>query len=72
MNFYRFISPEDKTIIVLEGLSGKPLPELCREYCITEFQYRRWRKHFLLHSPRVFDWDFEGLCRNRAKIRSAI
>jgi hypothetical protein len=72
MNFYRFISPQDKTIIVLEGLSGKPLKEICREYRITEIQYRRWRKHFLLHSPRVFDWDFEDLCRNHAKMGPAI
>jgi len=72
VNCYRFLSTQDKTIIVLEGLAGKSLQEICREYNITEIQYRRWRKLFLQHSPRVFDWDFEDLCQNRAIMRPAI
>lgn len=63
MSFYRFLDSQTKTIIVLEGLAGRPLQEICREYSIREEQYRCWRKVFLQNSPRVFDWDFEDCCQ---------
>lgn len=62
MSIRRFFDSQTKTIIVLEGLAGRPVREICREYKIGEEQYRCWRKVFLQHSPRVFDWDFEDRC----------
>jgi len=68
MSFCRFFDSKTKTIIVLEGLAGRPLQEICREYNIREEQYRCWRKIFLQHSPRVFDPDFEDLCRGGGRV----
>jgi transposase-like protein len=36
-----------KTKIVLEGLSGKPVSEICNEYGIHQNQYYIWRDKFL-------------------------
>lgn len=55
MDFYRFFDSTTKAIIVLEGLSGRPVPEICQEYRIREEQYRCWMKFFLQNSPKVFD-----------------
>jgi len=36
-----------KTNIVLEGLSGRPVSEICNEYGIHQNQYYLWRDKFL-------------------------
>ncbi len=36
-----------KTKIVLEGLSGLSVSEICSEYGIQQTQYYRWRDQFL-------------------------
>ncbi|MEZ4601105.1 MAG: helix-turn-helix domain-containing protein [Syntrophotaleaceae bacterium] len=57
MNCYRLLSSQTKAIIVLEGLAGRAAKDICREYNITESQYRRWRQLFLRLSPQVFEWN---------------
>lgn len=37
--------------IVLEGLKGQPLTDLCRKYRIREVQYYEWRDQFLAKLP---------------------
>jgi len=44
-----------KTKIVLEGLSGRPVSEICNEYGIHQNQYYTWRDKFL---SEVFGWSF--------------
>lgn len=34
---------EEKLAIVLDGLKGVPMTEICREYGISEAQYYKWR-----------------------------
>jgi len=34
---------EEKLAIVLDGLKGVPVAEICREYGISETQYYKWR-----------------------------
>ncbi|MDD4456027.1 MAG: hypothetical protein PHC98_00395 [Syntrophotalea acetylenica] len=51
----RLIDPLTKTIIVLEGLSGRPLAEICEEYNIREEHYTVWRKYFLANAPKIFE-----------------
>ncbi|MCH8028489.1 MAG: transposase [Candidatus Dadabacteria bacterium] len=36
-----------KTKVVLEGLSGLSVSEICSEYGIQQNQYYRWRDQFL-------------------------
>ncbi len=44
-----------KTKIVLEGLSGRPVSEICNAYEIHQNQYYNWRDKFLSEAHRAFD-----------------
>ncbi len=44
-----------KTKIVLEGLSGRPVSEICNEYGIHQNQYYIWRDKFLSEAHKAFD-----------------
>src|SRR5262245_65236370 len=44
-----------KAMIVLEGLKGKPVAELCAEHQISQAQYYQWRDQFLAHAPKAFE-----------------
>lgn len=44
-----------KAMIVLEGLKGKPVAELCTEHQISQAQYYQWRDHFLAHASKAFE-----------------
>jgi len=49
-----------KAKIVLEGLSGKAVSELCSQYQISQNQYYQWRDKFLAESHRAFDGKVSG------------
>jgi len=44
-----------KSKIVLEGLSGRPVSEICNEYGIHQNQYYIWRDKFLSEAHKAFD-----------------
>jgi transposase-like protein len=44
-----------KAMIVLEGLKGKPVAEMCTEHQISQAQYYQWRDQFLAHAPKAFE-----------------
>jgi transposase-like protein len=44
-----------KSKIVLEGLSGKPVSEICNEYGIYQNQYYNWWDQFLNEAHSVFE-----------------
>jgi len=44
-----------KTRIVLEGISGRPVSEICNEYEIHQNQYYTWRDKFLSEAHRAFE-----------------
>jgi transposase-like protein len=44
-----------KAMIVLEGLKGKPVAELCNEHQISQSQYDQWRDQFLAHAAHAFE-----------------
>ena len=41
--------------IVLEGLQGKPVAELCNEYPIGQSQYDQWRDQLLANASKAFE-----------------
>jgi transposase-like protein len=47
--------PEQKALIVLEGLKGRPIGELCAEHEISQAQYYQWRDLFLANAARAFE-----------------
>ena len=44
-----------KTKIVLEGLSGRPVSEICNDYGIHQNQFYIWRDKFLSEAHKAFD-----------------
>jgi len=44
-----------KAMIVIEGLRGKPVAELCTEHQISQAQDYQWRDPFLAHAPKAFE-----------------
>lgn len=43
-----------KAKIVIEGLSGRPVGDLCAEYRIRPSQYYKWRDHLVQNCRCVF------------------
>jgi len=60
-----------KTKIVLEGLKGRSVSELCSEYQISQNQYYLWRDRFLSESHRAFENDCHPGRERRLKSRIA-
>lgn len=56
-----------KTRIVLEGLSGRPVSEICNEYEINQNQYYSWRDRFLSEAHRAFESRKDGGEVNRLR-----
>ena len=44
-----------KALIVLEGLKGKPVAEICNEHQISQSQYYQWRDQFLANAADAFE-----------------
>ena len=42
-------------MIVLQGLKGKSVTEICNEHQIGQAQYYQWRDQFLANAPKAFD-----------------
>ena len=56
MNERRRFSPEEKMMIVLEGINGTiEKSELCRKYQITTMMFYNWKEKLLENSAIVFD-----------------
>jgi transposase-like protein len=44
-----------KAMIVMEGLKGKPVAELCTEHQISQSLCYQWRDQFLAHAAKAFE-----------------
>ena len=67
--------PKTKSMIVLQGLKGKPLAELCAEHQITQAQYYQWREQFLANMHQVFmtdDRKEKALTRENVRLKKII
>jgi transposase-like protein len=42
-------------MIVMEGLKGKPVAELCTEHQISQPLHYQWRDQFLAHAAPAFE-----------------
>ena len=43
-----------KATVVLQGLKGKPVADICTEHQISQAQYYQWREQFLKKMPELF------------------
>jgi transposase-like protein len=48
-------SPEKKALIVIQGLKGTPVSEICNEHQISQAQYYQWRDQFLSNASKTFE-----------------
>ena len=46
--------PKTKATIVLQGLKGKPVADICIEHQISQAQYYQWRDQFMKKMPMLF------------------
>ena len=46
--------PKTKAMIVMEGLKGKTVADICIEHQISQAQYYQWRDQFLANAHQVF------------------
>ena len=46
--------PKTKATIVLQGLKGKPVADICIEHQISQAQYYQWRDQFMKKMPTLF------------------
>ena len=45
---------QTKATIILQGLRGKPVADICTEHQISQAQYYQWREQFLKKMSQVF------------------
>ncbi len=65
----RTFTPEFKTQVVLDVLSGQRLPaEVCREYQLSPQQVSEWKAEFLANAPLIFQ---RGTDADTAPVRIA-
>lgn len=48
-------SSKEKSRIVLEGLKGRPVSNICAEHQISQSMYYAWRDQFLSHMDKAFE-----------------
>ena len=61
---------KSKAKIVLEGLLGKPVSEVCTQYQISQNQYYQWRDRFLAEAHRAFEGKIDGAEVTRLKAKT--
>lgn len=44
-----------KAKVVLEGLKGKPISQICTEHQIVQSQYYKWKDQFFTNLDKLFD-----------------
>ena len=67
--------PRTKAIIVVEGLKGKPIADICIEHQISQAQYYQWRDQVLANVHQVFTRDDrreKALARENSLLKSII
>jgi transposase-like protein len=68
---------QQKVKIVLEGLGGRPIGEICNQYEISQAQYYQWRERFLANANKAFesveqDRGVERLKRENQKLKHMV
>ena len=64
-------------MLVLEGLKGKPVAEVCTEHQISQAPYDQWRDQCLAHAPKAFEVHEQSqrearLARENARLKTRV
>jgi hypothetical protein len=68
---------KSRAMIVLEGLRGKPMTELCHEPQFSQAPYGQWRDQLLTHAAKAFGVREQSqrqarLAREHARLRTLV
>jgi len=67
--------PRTKATIVLQGLKGRPVADICTEHQISQAQYYQWREQFMKKMPRLFsntERREQSLARENTRLKKII
>ena len=53
----RKFTSKQKSIIVIEGIKGRPVVDICADHAISQSLYYKWRDQFFANSDSVFEFD---------------
>ena len=61
---------EMKSLIVLQGLGGQSVSEICNEHGISQSQYYQWRDQFLSNASKAFDTEKVSQKQSRLEVEN--
>jgi transposase-like protein len=67
--------PRTKTTVVLQGLKGRPVADICIEHQISQAQYYQWREQFMKKMPGLFsntERRDQSLVRENSRLKKII
>lgn len=59
-----------KAKVVLEGVKGKQVAQICNEYQISQSMYYQWRDQFLNRINQVFDLPKKGARESHLEVEN--
>ena len=62
--------PAARALAVIDGLTGKPVKEICSKHGISAAEFNRWREQFLSNLTRTFQASTVEASSNRADVAS--
>ncbi len=70
-------SAKEKSLIVLEGLRGRPVVDICSSHGVSQSLYYSWRDKFLANVSDVFEVDRKNskeqrLLRENLKLKQSL
>ena len=70
-------SAKEKTQIVLEGIKGRPVVDICAAYGVSQSLYYAWRDKFFANVSDVFEVDKKNgkeqrILRENAKLKQSL
>jgi len=71
---FRKWDTKTKAIVVMAGIKGKPVSEICNEYKIAQSMYYRWRDEFLSNMHQIFNYNDreKELMRENVRLKKII
>jgi transposase-like protein len=66
---------QTKSTIVLQGLRGKPVADICTEHQISQSQYYQWREQFIAKMPQLFsntERREQSLARENSRLKKIV
>lgn len=68
-------NPQTKATVVLQGLKGRPVADICIEHLISQAQYYQWREQFMKKMPGLFsntERREQSLVRENSRLKKII